>query len=47
MTFNLERFQELVDTQKQMVKELYEELGAGSTFTPTALDKPKRVYLLT
>ena len=34
-TINLEQFQELVDTHKGQIAALYEEMGAGITYTPT------------
>ena len=45
--FELERFQDLVDTHKSMVSNIYEKLGAGTTFTVSKEDHPDRKYFLT
>lgn len=46
-TINLEKFQELVDTHKSQIASLYEDMGAGITYTPTDEDTPRRLCLLT
>jgi hypothetical protein len=42
--FQMERFQDLVDSHKKMVSALYEEMGAGTTFQASASDFPERRY---
>ena len=47
MTFNLEKFQDLADGHKNQISAVYEEMGAGNSYTPGPEDKPKRTYFIT
>ena len=49
MNVNLDqqRYQEVATTYKAALARLYEDMGAGTTYTPTERDRPKRVYRLT
>jgi hypothetical protein len=49
MLVNLDqqKYQELAAFYKGSLSRLYKEMGAGTTYTPTERDRPKRVYRLT
>jgi hypothetical protein len=49
MLVNLDqqKYQELATFYKGTLSRLYEEMGAGTTYTPTERDRPRRVYRLT
>jgi hypothetical protein len=48
MLVNLDqqKYQELATLYKTNLSRLYEEMGAGTTYTPTERDRPRRVYRL-
>jgi hypothetical protein len=49
MLVNLDqqKYEHLSTMYKSTLSTLYEEMGAGTTYTPTERDRPKRVYRLT
>jgi hypothetical protein len=49
MLVNLDqqKYQEFATLYKTNLSRLYEDMGAGTTYTPTERDRPKRVYRLT
>ena len=49
MLVNLDqqKSQEVATTYKGTVARLYEDMGAGTTYSPTERDRPKRVFHLT